>query len=125
MSDDSPVNASPRSPDAAASSSASSSGSAGDKTFDVALWDQVERVYQRLTKGRHDLKKVKAFSQSSHETTTQQGRRRAHTQILASSRCCKIVSASDLFVFCSLILLCFVVLLFVFVVVVLFSGGSC
>jgi len=41
---------------AAAAASASGSGK-----FDVQLWDQVELVYQRVTKGRHDLKRIKAY----------------------------------------------------------------
>lgn len=63
-SEDSPAAAS-----SAASASASSSASAGDRTFHVDLHDGVERVYTRLTKGRHDLKKVKTYSQGTHTST--------------------------------------------------------
>lgn len=66
----------PESPGAAVASSvpSSSGSSAGDRTFHGELWDNVERVYTRLTKGRHDLKKVKTYSQthSAAATTSEQ-----------------------------------------------------
>jgi hypothetical protein len=46
-----------------AGASAGDAGAAGGKTFADVLWDQVERVYLRLTNGRHDLKRTKAYSQ--------------------------------------------------------------
>jgi len=49
----------------AGSASASSSGDA--KSFAGVLWDQVERVYLRLTNGRHDLKRTKAYMEARAE----------------------------------------------------------
>ena len=48
-----------------ASSMSSAALAVGEtKTFSDELWDQIEVVYQRLTKGRHDLKRIKAYRQS-------------------------------------------------------------
>ena len=69
-------------PSAASAASNGAASSAGDRTFHTELWDNVERVYTRLTNGRHDLKKVKTYSQytTQHSTahSSSSDNRRAH-----------------------------------------------
>jgi hypothetical protein len=69
-----------------ADASSSSSSSSGSGKFDVQLWDQVELVYQRVTKGRHDLKRIKTYCQTHDD---------AHTNVAGSERGMTVGFASE------------------------------
>lgn len=52
----------------------------GPLKFDVDLWDKFEEVFNRVTRGRHDLKKIKSYMEERGEAEKAYGRalRKAH-----------------------------------------------